>query len=50
MILQKSFWLAAQETFLIINVENTCAASYFWYIIKGLINEWKIHKNSIYLK
>ncbi len=30
MILQKSFWYAAQETFLIIiNVENNFAASYF---------------------
>ncbi len=52
--LQKSF--AAQETFLIIiNVENTCAASYFGgnhdaFYFSRFTDEKKYQKNSIDLK
>ncbi len=57
-ILQNSFYYAeyAQETILvIINVENSCASffsfSFFWNRdILYFFDEWKIQKNSIYLK
>jgi len=39
-------WFAAQETLLIINVENICAVLYF----VETFDEYKVQKNSIYQK
>ncbi len=46
------YWFAAPEIFLIIiNVGNSCAASYFGEtLFSGLFDEKEVQKNSIYLK
>ncbi len=46
------YWFAAPEIFLIIiNVGNSCAASYFGEtLFSGLFDDKEVQKNSIYLK
>ncbi len=44
-------WFPAQESFVIINVEKSCAASYYYhYYFSWFFNEKKVQKNIIYLK
>ncbi len=45
-----SIIIAAQETFIIFNVENSCAASYFVILCDFFQDEEKVQRNSIYLK